>query len=220
MSESHRLTAADFRAFFLERLRHLSPENELIWMSNTVDVEAIKAAYPLGVFPWPGEDPNLFPWVAPLRRGVLPLKNFRLGRSTRRDLSRRAFHVTFNQAFSDVILACHRMHEPESWIHPAMRQAYTRAFHENKAWSVEVWNPGNKLVGGLYGVDSGTFFSGESMFHHEPNAGKAAVRALIERLRERGDAFLDIQQLTPHMRAMGAEEWDRATFQRHIGLRT
>jgi len=201
----------DFSAFFRSRLSSLGHRNELVWMSSQVPVEALAAGYPCGVFPWPGDDPDVFPWVCPRTRGVLPLDNFRLGKSTRRALRTQEFTVTFDQAFPEVITACHEAHLPVSWIHPEMQNAYTRAFETGFAHSVEVWEDG-ALVGGLYGIDSGFFFSGESMFHRRSNAGKAAIRALVERTRDRGDSLLDIQQLTPHMHALGAEAWSRNRF--------
>jgi leucyl/phenylalanyl-tRNA--protein transferase len=79
------------------------------------------------------------------------------------------------------------------------------------AHSVEVWE-GNELVGGLYGVAVQGVFAGESMFHHQPNASKLAVLALAEHLRAHGASFFDIQQLTPHMAALGAEEVSRNEF--------
>ena len=50
------------------------------------------------------------------------------------------------------------------------------------------------------------------MFHHRPNASKLAVLVLAEHLRARGASFFDIQQLTPHMAALGAEEVSRHEF--------
>lgn len=185
-------------------------------MSNVVPVDALAAAYPLGIFPWPGDDPELFPWVCPRTRGVLCLNKFHLGKSTLRQIQKADFKVTFDQAFDQVIQACHQAHQPESWIHPLMQEAYKQAHRLGFAHSVDVWQ-GESLVGGLYGIDSGSFFSGESMFHKIPNAGKAAIRFLVEKLNRRGDQLLDIQQLTPHMKAMGAEVWSRKRFLEEVG---
>lgn len=215
MSEKRTPTKEDFRVFFQTRLKHLTHRQELIWLSDVVPVEALAAAYPLGIFPWPGDDPELFPWVSPQIRGVLPLENFHLGKSTKRQIQKAEFTITFDKAFADVIQACNDAHEPESWIHPQMREAYMKAHHEGFAHSVDVWKDG-ELVGGLYGIDSDQFFSGESMFHKIPNAGKAAIRFIVEKLQARGDTFLDIQQLTPHMQAMGAEIWSREKFLKRI----
>ncbi|MGA0333119.1 MAG: leucyl/phenylalanyl-tRNA--protein transferase [Kiritimatiellia bacterium] len=201
----------DFQRFFRNRLEQLQPTQELIWISDVVPTEALAAGYPLGIFPWPGDDPDLFPWVCPRVRGVLCLDKFHLGKSTRRQLRRADFIVTMDTCFPEIIEACHRAHEPESWIHPQMREAYTLAWRQGLAHSVEVRQNG-VLVGGLYGMDSGHFFSGESMFHRVPNAGKAAIQYLVEHLKQRGDRLLDIQQLTPHMKALGAENWPRRQF--------
>lgn len=215
MSDRRGPTVAEFRAFFKSIQLQLEEDDELIWVSNRIPVNALRASYPLGIFPWPGEDPDLFPWVTPLVRGVLPLEKFHLGKSTRRSLDRAGFRVTKNTAFRKVIEACHTAHEPDSWIHPLMRDAYTEAHQLGFAHSYEVWE-GEELVGGLYGIDSGHFFSGESMFHKRPNATKAAIAFLVEERKALGNELLDIQQLTPHMERMGAEEWDRDHFLQHI----
>ncbi len=73
MNHRRRPTVEDFQVFFGTRLKHLNSNQELIWLSDQVPTEALAAAYPMGIFPWPGEDPNLFPWVTPRQRGVLPL---------------------------------------------------------------------------------------------------------------------------------------------------
>ncbi|MDF3129946.1 leucyl/phenylalanyl-tRNA--protein transferase [Kiritimatiellaeota bacterium B1221] len=211
MSTIRKPSVEDFKVFFGTRLKHLSSQQELIWLSDQVPTEALAAAYPMGIFPWPGEDPNLFPWVSPRQRGVLPLNQFHLGKSTRRQIRKAEFKVTYNKAFTQIIQSCHQAHEAESWIHPLMQQAYIQAHQAGFAHSVEVWQ-NEKLVGGLYGIDSGLFFSGESMFHKVPNAGKAAIQFLVEKRAARGNSLLDIQQLTPHMKAMGAEVWSRERF--------
>jgi leucyl/phenylalanyl-tRNA---protein transferase len=76
---------------------------------------------------------------------------------------------------------------------------------------VEAW-AGDELAGGLYGVDSGGVFTGESMFHHRNDASKLALLHLIEHLRTRGATWLDCQIMTPHMRALGAREISRSRF--------
>lgn len=204
-----------YQQAFAQRLRSLGEDEELVWVSSEVPVPALRAAYSLGVFPWPGDDPDLFPWVAPLHRGILVPDQFHLGRSTRRALGRLAFRVTFDQAFSEVIQACAAAPDRETWIHPKMVDAYTEAHRQGLARSVEVWEAG-ELVGGLYGMDLGHVFSGESMFHRRPNAGKAAIAALVAVLASRPNGLLDIQQLTPHMEAMGAVEWPRERFQKFL----
>lgn len=212
MSDSSKY-AHYFRRALLEMA---NTDRELVWVSQEIPFAAMRAAYPLGIFPWPGNDPDLIPWVCPLERGVLQLSKFRLGRSTRRGLAKSSFRVSFNQAHREVIRACAEVPGRETWIHPKLVVAYEAAFRCGWLQSVEVWE-GEALVGGLFGVDCGKVFSGESMFHCRDHAGKAAVAALVARLQARGDALLDIQQLTPHMAAMGAENWTREQYWEALG---
>jgi leucyl/phenylalanyl-tRNA--protein transferase len=80
------------------------------------------------------------------------------------------------------------------------------------AHSIEAWDGEGDLAGGLYGVDAGGVFCGESMFFVQPNASKLALLFLIEHLRSRGSTWLDVQVMTPHMMALGARDIDRDEF--------
>ena len=84
------------------------------------------------------------------------------------------------------------------------------------AHSVEAWNADGDLVGGVYGVDAGGVFCGESMFHTETNASKLALLFLIDMLRERNVTWIDAQVMTPHIRALGAKEIRRNEFLRKL----
>ena len=84
------------------------------------------------------------------------------------------------------------------------------------AHSVEVWNADDDLVGGVYGVDAGGVFCGESMFYKQPNASKLALLFLIDHLRTRDSTWLDAQVMTPHIKALGAKEISRAKFTRKL----
>jgi leucyl/phenylalanyl-tRNA--protein transferase len=92
-----------------------------------------------------------------------------------------------------------------------MVRGYCEFHLRGHAHSVEAWE-GGELVGGLYGVDAGGAFAGESMFHLRPNASKLALLHLIEHLRSRGLQWLDVQVMTPHMEALGAREIGRSKF--------
>jgi leucyl/phenylalanyl-tRNA--protein transferase len=92
-----------------------------------------------------------------------------------------------------------------------MIRGYCEFHRRGRAHSVEAWE-GEELVGGVYGVDAGGAFAGESMFHLRPNASKLALLFLIDHLRARGLGWLDIQVLTPHMEALGAREVSREEF--------
>jgi len=90
-------------------------------------------------------------------------------------------------------------------------RAYCGLHELGHAHSVEAWE-GDTLVGGLYGVDAGGAFAGESMFYLRPNASKLALLHLIEHLNGRGLDWLDIQVMTPHMYALGAKLISRDAF--------
>ena len=70
------------------------------------------------------------------------------------------------------------------------------------AASVEVWQD-DKLVGGLYGVNLGRAFFGESMFSLVPNASKYALIHLARMFEILGGRLIDCQFETPHLRSMG-----------------
>ena len=69
-----------------------------------------------------------------------------------------------------------------------------------------------QLAGGLYGVAIGRLFAGESMFHHERDASKVALVALVDWLRARGATLLDVQWSTPHLASLGVVEVPRARY--------
>jgi leucyl/phenylalanyl-tRNA---protein transferase len=79
------------------------------------------------------------------------------------------------------------------------------------AKSVEVWQ-NNELVGGLYGIDLGHVFCGESMFHTVSNASKVAFVWLIEKLKKENYQLLDCQVYNEHLAHLSAFEIDRADF--------
>jgi leucyl/phenylalanyl-tRNA--protein transferase len=92
-----------------------------------------------------------------------------------------------------------------------MRRAYGRLWRLGWAHSVEIWD-GDELVGGLYGVAVGGCFTGESMFHRATDASKVALVDLVDRWREAGGAFVDVQLPTAHLAGLGATEVRRAEF--------
>ena len=125
------------------------------------------------------------------------------------------FPWPIDRDFSSVISACAAAVRPDqdiTWITDDFIRVYTEGHRQGFVHSVEVWNESGELVGGLYGVDAGGVFAGESMFHREPNASKFALLYLIEHLAERGAEWIDIQMLTPHLAALGAREIRRDEF--------
>lgn len=186
---------------------------DIVAFGNDLRVETLREAYRHGIFPWPHEDWPL-PWFSPRRRTVIFFDEFHPGRTLRKVARRGEFTFTIDRDFPAVIQACAstpRGEEDGTWILPPVVEAYTALHRAGDAHSVEVWR-GEALVGGLYGVDAGGVFTGESMFHLAPNASKLALVYLVDHLRARGATWLDCQVTTPHMRALGAREIARGKF--------
>ena len=105
-----------------------------------------------------------------------------------------------------------RPDQPGTWITDEFISVFSELHKARMAHSVETWDADGNLVGGLYGVDAGGVFCGESMFHIAPNTSKLALLFLIDHLRSRGSTWLDTQVMTPHMKTLGAKEIDRVEF--------
>lgn len=173
---------------------------------------SVLRAYRDGFFPMACGDGRLR-WFSPDPRGVLPLENFRLPRGFRRALPRLDFSVTVNTAFEEVVAGC--ADRAETWIDPAIARVYAELHAQGAAHSVEVWSRGS-LAGGLYGVQVGGAFFGESMFSRVSEASKLALLSLVEILRERQFGLLDIQWVTDHLEMFGAVEVRRAVYLRML----
>ena len=186
--------------------------------ASALTLENLRAAYRRGVFPWPGEPGELIPWCCPRARAILVFDELTAGRTLEKAARKAGWSYSIDRAFSEVIAACAAADRPEregTWIAPEIVAAYTALHHAGHAHSVEVWRAG-ELVGGLYGVDAGGVFGGESMFHHVDNASKLAILHLARHLQARGAAWMDIQQLTSHMARLGAREVTRADFLKRL----
>lgn len=183
----------------------------------------LEQAYRHGIFPWYSRGQPVL-WWSPDPRMVLPVAEFRLHRSLRQALRRflatPGCEIRFDSAFEQVIAACAstpREGQRGTWIVPALRRAYTEWHRAGAVHSVETWVDG-RLVGGLYGVNLGRMFFGESMFSHATDASKIALAALVAFCRAHGIALIDCQQATGHLASLGAREWPREAFERHLAL--
>lgn len=173
------------------------------------------AAYRAGSFPMPLPDVRPMAWFSPDPRGIIPLDGFQSSRSLRR--SARRFTVTTDAAFGGVIAGCADPRRPGGWISADMRAAYERLHRLGWAHSIETWDAGGALAGGLYGVEIGGLFAAESKFSVRTDASKVALVALVEQLRAAGGGrLLDVQWTTPHLAALGAHDVARAEYLRRL----
>jgi leucyl/phenylalanyl-tRNA--protein transferase len=188
-------------------------EDGIVAVGGRPEPALLEEAYARGIFPWPVDGYPLL-WFSPPKRGVLFFEELHVPRSLARAGRRARLQFTIDRAFERVIRACadaERAHERGTWIKPWMIRGYCEFHRRGRAHSVEAWE-GGELVGGLYGVDAGGAFAGESMFYLRPNASKLALLFLVEHLRARGLDWLDIQVMTPHMEALGARLIPREEF--------
>ena len=167
-------------------------------------------AYRQGIFPMALEDDEIG-WFSPDPRGVLPLDRVHTPARLARVIRSGRFEVAIDRDFEGVMRACAADREDGTWISEEIVESYVALHRLGMAHSVEAWRAG-KLAGGLYGVHLGGAFFGESMFHHETDASKVALMALVTRMRERGLSLLDIQWITPHLAQFGAVEIPREDY--------
>jgi leucyl/phenylalanyl-tRNA--protein transferase len=175
--------------------------------------ESLMLAYRQGIFPWPVEGLPLL-WFCPAERAVLDFADLHVPRSLSRARRACAWRFTIDAAFPHVIRACAQVLRPGqegTWITPEVIQAYVRLHRLGFSHSIEVWD-GDRLIGGIYGVDVDGAFAAESMFYLRPNASKLALLYLVDRLASRGLDWMDVQVRTPHIERLGARTISRNDF--------
>ncbi|EIA09362.1 leucyl/phenylalanyl-tRNA--protein transferase [Flavobacterium frigoris] len=185
----------------------------IIALGGDLSVDRLQLAYKSGIFPW-FEDGEPITWWSPNPRMVLFLEELVVSKSMRNILNRNSFKVTFNQNFRDVISNCQNIKRDGqlgTWITNDMIEAYCNLHELGIAKSVEVWQD-DELVGGLYGIDLGHVFCGESMFSKVSNASKVAFIHLVNHLKVANYKLLDCQVYNPHLESLGCREIERDDF--------
>ena len=175
--------------------------------------ERLMLAYRSGIFPWYNEGEPII-WYSPEERMVLFPKELRISKSMGQVMRNNAFRITSNSAFEQVIDQCQnspREDQLGTWITNDMRQAYLKLHQLGFAKSIEVWRD-EELVGGLYGIDLGHVFCGESMFSKESNTSKLAFIHLVQQLEKEKYKLVDCQVYTEHLESLGAREIGREAF--------
>jgi leucyl/phenylalanyl-tRNA--protein transferase len=194
----------DKRLWFPDPRRALNvgAVNGLVALGGDLSVPRLLLAYRSGIFPW-SVDP--ITWWSPDPRGIFDLDQFHVSRSLARVLRKARLQVTFDEAFQAVMEACATpaAGRTSSWISPGFIAAYVELHRSGHAHSVECWLD-EQLVGGVYGVQVGSLFAGESMFHRVNNASKVALYWLVKRLKDHGFTLFDIQMVNAHTRQLGA----------------
>jgi leucyl/phenylalanyl-tRNA--protein transferase len=170
------------------------------------------AAYERGVFPWYSSQQPIL-WWSPDPRMVLFPNEFKCSRSLGKTLRHGAFSTRLDHAFSATIRSCAapRRSGPDTWLNAEMIDSYDQLHELGFGHSVETYR-GGQLVGGLYGIQLGQVFFGESMFSAERDASKIALARLVEECRARDIQVIDCQVASPHLAGLGAREVSRSQF--------
>ncbi len=187
----------------------------LLAVGGDLSPERLLLAYQSGIFPWFSED-SLILWWSPDPRMVLFPENLKVSKSMRRILGKGEFRLTRDECFDEVLEQCasiQRKGQQGTWITEEMKRGFKLLHQLGHAHSYEVWL-GQELVGGLYGVDLGHVFCGESMFSKVPNASKFAFIKMVRELQQQDYSFIDCQMHTDHLESLGAMEIPREEFER------
>lgn len=190
---------------------HEADEDGVVGVGADLSPPTLVDAYRRGIFPWPHPGVPL-PWFSPDPRGVLEPGGIHRSRSLLRTVRSCGWSTTVDTAFDQVVAGCADQRGADgTWITASMARAYGRLHELGWAHSVEVWD-GARLVGGLYGVQVGGVFTGESKFHRVSDASKVALLDLADRLLAAGGSLIDVQLTTAHLRSLGAQDLPRDRF--------
>jgi leucyl/phenylalanyl-tRNA--protein transferase len=179
--------------------------------------ELLLRAYASGIFPMVDPQTGAIEYYSPDPRAVIPLERFHVPKSLARVVAKRVFELRSDSAFELVIRACSEKQpgRRETWLDERLIEAYIELHAHGLAHSVEAYRD-DRLVGGLYGVQIGAAFFGESMFSRPTlggtDASKVCLVELVTRLRSGGFTLLDTQFVTPHLERFGCVEIPRARY--------
>jgi leucyl/phenylalanyl-tRNA--protein transferase len=196
----------------------LAEPNGLLAAGGDLSPRRLLEAYRQGIFPWYSEGQPILWWSPNPRMVVFPAE-FSPRRSLAKALRNRAYEIRCDTAFEAVMRACAatpREGQSGTWITDEVVRGYCALHAAGHAHSVETWIDGS-LAGGLYGVNIGQAFYGESMFAHATDASKFAFAHLASFLHDAGCGIIDCQMKTGHLASLGAREIPRSRFAGLLG---
>lgn len=189
----------------------LDEPNGLLAFGGDLSPMRILNAYSQGIFPWYGPGEPIL-WWSPAPRAVFNPKTFEPSKSLKKFQRKHNYLVSINQATDKVIGYCSSLRpEEETWLNGDMQSAYRELASLGFCHSVEVWQ-GDELIGGLYGLQRGQVFCGDSMFSLKTNASKIALWYFCEHFTRFGGKLIDCQVMNPHLNSLGAIEVERDEF--------
>lgn len=195
---------------------HLAEADGLLAMGGDLSSERLILAYRSGIFPW--YEGNIPLWWCPDPRFVLYPEKLKISKSMQQVINKNTFQFRMNTCFSSVIRGCKmspRKHQQGTWITDEVEEAYCRLHEQGYAQCAEAWLDG-RLVGGLYGIQMGSLFFGESMFSSVSNASKFAFIRHVQHLQQSGIVLVDCQVYSAHLESLGAEMIPRTLFMKKL----
>ncbi len=178
-------------------------------------IDQILKAYALGLFPMATcTDAPDYHWVRPENRGVIFIEKFHIPKSLKKFMAHSGYKITKDEAFDEVVTGCRETCETRkgSWINKDIAQMFKLLFKAGYAHSYECWDEKGNLIGGLYGLDMGKLFCGESMFSRKENASKSCLVQLYQDLKADGYMMIDTQFVNDHLKQFGVEEIPHQEF--------
>lgn len=191
----------------------LDDPNGLLAIGGDLRPERLLSAYRSGIFPWFNEDDPVC-WWSPDPRCVFLTADVKPSRSLSKRLRQNAFRFSVDRCFRQVMEACAapRLYAGGTWIQAEFIENYSLLHKAGIAHSIEVWNAHDELAGGLYGLNLGRLFFGESMFSRETDASKAAFSYLIQLCQHWKIPLVDGQVENEHLMSLGAMLISRQEF--------
>lgn len=191
----------------------LTEPDGLLAIGGDLSPERLLSAYQSGIFPWYSDDQPIL-WWSPDPRFVMLPQQIKISKSLRKTINKQRFRISINENFEGVIQACadtRRKDQNGTWITDEMMSAYLSLHQQGIAYSVEAWNE-QTLVGGLYGINIGQVFFGESMFSHQTDASKVAFASFVKHIESMDIQLIDCQVYTDHLSSLGASTIPRKEF--------
>ncbi len=190
----------------------LSDPDGLIAVGGKLTPDWLITAYKKGIFPWSIDDNEIL-WWCPSERAVMIPGEMKISKSLQKTLRMKKFTIRFDYNFSEIINLCAKNanRNDETWITRNMIQAYCKLHDLGISHSIAVYEK-DRLVGGLYGVEIGRIFCGESMFQLSSDASKVAFYYLQEYLKKRQFKLIDCQVMNPHLQSLGVKLITREEF--------
>ncbi|WP_323843575.1 leucyl/phenylalanyl-tRNA--protein transferase [Moraxella sp. Pampa] len=213
---------ADRSVFNFSNIIDVADEDGFIGAGADLSIATLLNAYRVGVFPWSNDGDPICWWCPPVRCVLRP-HDFQPSNSLVRTAKKSTWQISTNTAFKRVIHACAkpRLYADDTWITTQMIDAYTRLHEIGVAISIEIWEGEpqiSELIGGLYGLQLGAVFCGESMFHTRTDASKMAFWAMNVIAKHKNIQLIDCQLENSHLMSLGATLIPRADFLAQISI--